>query len=57
MNKEKKHKRLKLSDWLVLLSFLIVVITTALLNIYVALYILAAVMFLLSYLISKREKR
>lgn len=55
MNNKNKHKRLRLSDWLVLISFLIVIVTTAILNIYIALYLLAIILFAISYVISKRE--
>ncbi|KOA90865.1 hypothetical protein ADU76_12485 [Clostridium botulinum] len=52
----KKIKRNFISDILIFISFFIVFITTYKLNKYVAMYLLALFLFILSYFISKGGK-
>ena len=53
---KKYMKKLEVGDWLVMISFLIMVITTIILNIYVGLYLLSLIFLGSSYVVSKHKK-
>lgn len=54
----KKHeiKPTFIADILTIIAFIIIFITTAMINIYVAMYILAAILIIFSYFISRNAR-